>query len=251
MKVPGVPYQPGKHPRARLNPTAVVLHRTYGSWPGDYAIGRNGRGGEPIGFHFLIGKNEGEWVQFYDTSVVCNHAAGANSWAVGIEISGRNEDPLTAWQRRALRVILDAVLPAHGIPRTYTTAGRRRKINGCLPHSLVPGSDHTDLVTEAGWAATMGAPTGPPASWGDTARTNLTQLLEDNVPAYFLVTDDPTTKGDLPKGAVIRVTADTWAHLTPDDWSVEQELFGAKQPQPINQPKARSIQRTRLAGTAL
>ncbi len=77
------------------------------------------------------------------------------------------------------------------------------------------------------------------------------QLLEDNVPAYFLVTDDPTTKGDLPKGAVIRVTADTWAHLTPDDWSVEQELFGAKAPQPINQPKARSIQRTRLAGTAL
>ena len=92
--------------------------------------------------------------------------------------------------------------------------------------------------------------TGAPAGPAPTPPT-IVQPLEDNVPAYFLVTDDPTTKGDLPKGAVIRVTADTWAHLTPDDWSVEQELFGAKQPQPINQPKARSIQRTRLAGTAL
>jgi hypothetical protein len=104
VKVPGIPFDPGKHPQGPLAPTAIVLHRTYGAFGKDgyrsaYAIGKNGRGGTGIGFHFLIGKNAGQVVQFYDTAVEAAHAKGANSWSVGIEFDGVNEDVLTDWRR--------------------------------------------------------------------------------------------------------------------------------------------------------
>ena len=82
----------GPPPGGLLVPTAVVLHRTYGSWAGDFAVGKNGRSGQPIGFHFLVGK-DGRAVQFYDTNTVCNHAKGANMWSIGVEFEGRNEGP--------------------------------------------------------------------------------------------------------------------------------------------------------------
>ena len=135
------------------------MHRTYGSWAGDFSIGRDGRREngvmKPIGFHFLIGKEEGRWAQFYDTAVSCNHAAGANSWAVGIEVEGRNEQPLTDWQVRACRWVITAICNKHGIPKTYTDTGSRRRINGVLPHSLVPGSTHTDKISRADWDRIM------------------------------------------------------------------------------------------------
>jgi hypothetical protein len=133
----------------------VVLHRTYGSltkdgYKGAYNIGKNGRAGVGIGFHFLVGKNEGQWVEFYDMLTKCAHAKGANTWAIGVEFDGVNEGPLTDWQIRAGAWILAGINNAIGIPiDRYTIGGPRRKINGPLPHSLVPGSNHTDLVTEA------------------------------------------------------------------------------------------------------
>ena len=181
MKVTGVPFDQGKHARGVFKPTAIILHRTYGKWSGDYNIGKNGRREgktiAPIGFHFLIGKDEGQWVQFYDTAVKCNHAAGGNSWAIGIEISGRNEDPLTDWQVRALRWILTAVCDAHDIPKMYTDTGARRRLNLCMPHALVPGSTHTDKITRADWdrvfppASAAPLPTGRPTiKYGDSGR---------------------------------------------------------------------------------
>ena len=97
MRVAGVEFIQGRHPGGLLVPTAVVLHRTYGRWAGDFAVGKNGRSGQPIGFHFLVGK-DGRAVQFYDTSTVCNHAKGANMWSIGVEFEGRNEDQLTDGQ---------------------------------------------------------------------------------------------------------------------------------------------------------
>lgn len=35
MRVPGVPFDQGNHPQGNLNPTAVVVHRTYGTLNGD------------------------------------------------------------------------------------------------------------------------------------------------------------------------------------------------------------------------
>lgn len=168
MRVPGIPFDDGLHPQGVLVPSAIVLHRTYGvlgkdTYKGAYSIGKNGRGGVGIGFHFLVGKNEGQVVQFYDTSTGAAHAKGANSWSVGIEFDGVNEDPLTDWQVAQAAKIIAAACDAHRIPRTYTTSGQRRRIAGCLPHSLVPGSDHGDLVTVDDWnriaARWTGAPT--------------------------------------------------------------------------------------------
>ena len=151
MRVTNCPQDPGLHPQGPLTPTAIVWHRTYGKWPGDYAVGKNGRDGVGIGFHFLIGKASMRWNQFYDTMIEAAHALGANNWAIGIELEGTNDEPLTDWQVAALRWITQMVCDAHKIPRTYTNTGARRKINGILPHLLVPGSTHTDTISWADW----------------------------------------------------------------------------------------------------
>ncbi|CAB4195032.1 N-acetylmuramoyl-L-alanine amidase domain [uncultured Caudovirales phage] len=155
MRVSGVPFDQGKHPQGALIPTAVVMHRTYGTLNGDgfksaYSIGKNGRSGLGIGFHFLVGKNEGQWVQFYDTTVKSAHAKGANSWAIGIEFDGVNEGPLTDWQVRAGAAICRAISEAHGIPLTYWD-GPRQRVTGYLGHASVPTSTHTDRLTREDW----------------------------------------------------------------------------------------------------
>ena len=170
MKVQGVPFDQGNHPQGTLNPTAVVVHRTYGTLEGDgfksaYSIGKNGRNGLGIGFHFLVGKNEGQWVQFYDTQVKAAHAKGANSWAIGIEFDGINEGPLTDWQVRAGAAICSAISAAHGIPLTYYD-GARQQVAGYLAHASVPTSTHTDRLTREDWdriAQLAGGAEPPPA----------------------------------------------------------------------------------------
>ena len=159
MLIGGVPYDRGNHPQGPLHATAVVLHRTYGSLNGDgfkgaYSVGKNGRSGLGIGFHFLIGKNEGQWVQFYDTGVKAAHAKGANSWAIGIEFDGVNEGPLTDWQVKAGAWIIVVLTKEAGIPCTYYE-GARKQVTGFLSHVSVPTSNHTDRVTREDWDRMM------------------------------------------------------------------------------------------------
>lgn len=165
MRVANIHFDQGKHPQGRLAPTAVVLHRTYGAlgkdtYAGAYSIGKNGRAGVGIGFHFLIGKKNDQAVQFYDTTTEAAHAKGANSWAVGIEFDGVNEDILTDWQVNTAAIILAACSDAHGIPLTYYD-GPRARVAGVLPHASVPGSDHTDRVTRRDWERIMAATRRP------------------------------------------------------------------------------------------
>lgn len=173
MRVPGVPFDQGRNGSGPLEPTAIVLHRTYGSWLGDYQVGKRGRPDGPgIGFHFLIGKASTRWVQFYDTAQKTGHAKGANSWSVGIEFEGTDADALTEWQVAAAAQIIGAVTAAHVIPRTYYAGeSGRRRVNGCLAHRAVPGSDHTDAVTYADWARIAArwtiAPLTPPNHTND------------------------------------------------------------------------------------
>jgi hypothetical protein len=178
MKISGVPFDQGNHPQGSFAPTAVVLHRTYGTLTGDgfksaYSIGKDGRGGVGIGFHFLVGKHEGQWVQFYDTNVKSAHAKGANSWAIGIEFDGVNDGPLTAWQINAGAIICAAISEAHGIPLDYYD-GQRKQVACFLAHASVPTSTHTDRLTQGDWskivdaigcwsAAAGGAPVPAPA----------------------------------------------------------------------------------------
>jgi hypothetical protein len=146
-----------------LNPTAVILHRTYGSWNGDYSVGV-GTGREGIGFHFLVGKNSGNWVQFYDTRTKCSHAKGANSWSVGIEFEGKNEEPLTDWQIEAggkvvrwlsgdIPISLDA----------YYDGPRKGQSSEYRGHRTVADSDHGDYITRSDFdkMALGGAPPLP------------------------------------------------------------------------------------------
>lgn len=80
---------------------------------------------------------------------------------------------------------------------------------------------------------------------------------DEDMIRYFQLVNGPDAgsnnpAADLPKGAVVMVTASTWAWLTPDDWTVEQEINGATPAMlvPIDQPKMRSMQRTRLNANA-
>lgn len=101
-----------KAPGDSINPHAVVMHRTIGHWAGDYAV--LGRSREPS-VQFLVGQDQGQWVQYYDTLVGCNHACDAKSWSVGIEFSGQNGETLTDWQVLAGAIIASQLLDAHGI----------------------------------------------------------------------------------------------------------------------------------------
>jgi hypothetical protein len=148
-KMPGIPFDQGSEAQGSLSPTAVILHRTYGSWAGDYSVGV-GTGRPGIGFHFLVGKQPGNWVQFYDTRTKCSHAAGANSWSVGIEFEGKNEQPLTDWQIDAGGQIVRWLAGDVGIPLDAFYHGARkgqsREFRG---HSTVADSDHTDYITRS------------------------------------------------------------------------------------------------------
>ena len=140
--------QPAKH----LDPVAVVLHRTYGFWIGDMLTLLKGR---VPSVHFLIGKTEGQWCQMVPVNVVANHAARANGWAVGIELTGRNEEPLTDWQVARVAEIAEWLHEKHGIPLAfYYEGGRVSEFAGWLSHANVhtaPKYRHSDMVTLSDW----------------------------------------------------------------------------------------------------
>jgi hypothetical protein len=94
---PDVPQDPGDG--GILRPIAVrtvTLHRTIGTWPGDFSVGKH-RNHNQGTFQFLIGQAPGQWVQFYAVNTFCSHAAGSNEVGPGIEISGQNGGLLHGW----------------------------------------------------------------------------------------------------------------------------------------------------------
>lgn len=105
-----------------MTPLAIVLHRTYpprkkveyDSYPGDYG---SIKAKELC--QFLIGKEEGEYVQFMSTDRVAYHCDGANWKAFGVELSGYNEEPLTEWQIARLHDVLQYGHDHYAIPLTY------------------------------------------------------------------------------------------------------------------------------------
>lgn len=155
-RMPGIPFDQGSESQGSLSPSAVILHRTYGSWNGDYSVGV-GTGRPGIGFHFLIGKKDGNWVQFYDTRTKCSHCAGANSWSVGIEFEGTDADVLTDWQVRAGGDVIRFLSNDVGVPLDAFYEGPRkgqsREFRG---HKTVEGSDHTDAVTRSDFDRMVG-----------------------------------------------------------------------------------------------
>jgi len=167
--IDGWPHDPTP-PKGSLSPQAVVLHRTYGGYGGDYSVGKQGI------FQFLIGQQVGQYVQFMSTESVAYHCNGANFRAFGVELTGTNEDALTDWQVEKLGEILHYAAGL-GIPLTYqdplTTAPASISVNhsgfvGVISHISVMTDDgtaqHTDLTTPADYARAVGntpAPTPP------------------------------------------------------------------------------------------
>lgn len=143
---------------------AVVLHRTYGYWPGDYSVGKQGI------FQFLIGKADGNWVQFAPSEDCQWHCNGANRYAVGIELEGTNDDPLTDWQAARLGDVLRWVNATHGVPLEYldpfgvapasvwVNSGNFR---GVISHVSVKTDDgssqHGDFILPADFQRALGA----------------------------------------------------------------------------------------------
>jgi hypothetical protein len=138
-----------------LTPVAITLHRTYGGWSGDYSVGKN----QGL-FQFLVGQDDGQWVQFADTNRVSYHCNGANFKSFGIELTGTNEDVLTPWQVARLGEILHWAHDTHGIPLDYLDPGstppasvhvNSGSFSGVISHVSVQTDDgsaqHSDLVT--------------------------------------------------------------------------------------------------------
>ena len=152
-----------------IQPTAVVLHRTVGRWPSDLSIGTHGGRPGYVSFHFLVGQDDGQWTQFAPVDVLCNHAAGANGWAFGIEISGMPDEELTGWQIERVAAILRWARDEWGIPldKYDGSQGRIGAWNGVIDHRHIaapPGTAHADGVEDADWAricAAIGQPVIP------------------------------------------------------------------------------------------
>jgi hypothetical protein len=151
-----------------LTPIAVVLHRTYGQWPGDYSVIKRGKLCQ-----ILIGKEPGQWVQFASTDQVHYHCNGANFRAFGVELTGVNEDPLTDWQVQRLHDVLVYASSAHGIPLDYLDPAsvplasvwvNGGGFRGVLSHVSVRTDDgssqHTDAISSADYARAFGTTTG-------------------------------------------------------------------------------------------
>jgi hypothetical protein len=113
--------------------------------------------------HWLIGEDEGQWVQFYPIDETCAHAAGANSWSVGIEFSGIGRPvgpgqyefpPLTDWQLNAGAHIVRELIDGWGIRDEFLedADGRVAWFSGFLNHSNVatePRYTHYDHISRA------------------------------------------------------------------------------------------------------
>lgn len=220
--VPGCPQDPGVY-HGPLAPIAVVLHRTYGAWPGDYSVGKQGI------FHILLGKDEGRWAQFAPTEIVQWHCNGANGKAFGVEIEGTNDEPLTDWQAARLGDVLRYARDAHGIPLDYLDPDSvprasvhvndgtfRGVISHCSVQTDDGSSQHGDFITVADYQRAVGT-TPTPAKGKKKPMDMVTRfgLGPDDV----YLTDWQTKRKITPKEQAM------WKYFGGQVRSIDQEIF--------------------------
>lgn len=194
-------------PMGSLSPEAVTLHRTYGYWPGDYAVIRNNSLCQ-----FLIGKDNGNWVQFMDSTAVAYHCNGANFRAVGIELEGTNDDPLTDWQAARLGDVLRFLSAEHGIPLDYldpnsvpaaSVSVNHSGFRGVISHVSVATDDgssqHSDEVSVADFQRALGTPAPTPPEEDDDMKGKLFRV--DGQPNVWYVSG--TTRVGVPDQAAL------------------------------------------------
>lgn len=150
--IPGVPIDVGVWHGEHVCRPEVTCHRTYGAWGGDYStIKYNGLA------HLLIGKDEGQWVQFAPANIVQWH--DAVNVGYGIEVTGINEDDMTDWQVRCLAYCMPQLENMIGVPRVYSDGSDGwvdvNYWNGWHSHNMIipsgGGSQHTNLWKRSDW----------------------------------------------------------------------------------------------------
>jgi hypothetical protein len=162
------PYDPGNAGLSRgIEVQTVTLHRTIGSWRGDYSVGKT-RDHNSGTFQFLIGQSPGQWVQFYPVNTFCSHAAGSNNVGPGLELSGQNGEPLTDWQIEALGRVMRWLRDDWGIAPTFRKGDPRTWYDRTGPSGFVchnsvaypPDTSyhHHDYITADEFARAMGQP---------------------------------------------------------------------------------------------
>ncbi|MCG8602885.1 MAG: N-acetylmuramoyl-L-alanine amidase [Verrucomicrobiales bacterium] len=163
--------------RPALNAKGIVLHRTAGYFStGDYAVGKwgNYRGqshkGSSLGFHFLLGEEEGEWIQFCSIKKHVSHVRVWSSHYVGIEFSGdvgqyrdgyKYGEDLTDWQIKKGVQIIKWITGQLGIPRDELQHQSKMfqhdsVFHGLLGHRDLSGNTHADSPNKGDWARIMG-----------------------------------------------------------------------------------------------
>lgn len=176
--MPGVQRVPRWNHQARpsLNPTSIILHRTAGHFAtGDTACGKWGhpngprRKGVTLGFHFLVGKNRGEAIQFCSIKKRVSHVRRHSAKSIGIEISGDigqyrdgliHGEALTEFQvQEVARICLWAGAES-GVPMVRISHDKRMfthngKHAGLLAHRDLTGNTHADSPNHDDWKAIM------------------------------------------------------------------------------------------------
>lgn len=168
MRVSGVPWG-GEHGHGQKSrTTAGVVHNTYGQWGGDVnVVGQNGSS------HFVVGKEDGQWIQLADTDSITYNCGNwtMNNCSVSIEFTGTSDEDLTSWQVKAGAHIIQEVSEYYGIPMTYDDGSDGPNdtppFSGWYSHRAIQpdsGSQHSDFISWPEWTAMMnnaGIPTVP------------------------------------------------------------------------------------------
>lgn len=150
--IPGIPIDVGNWHGEHVCRPQVTCHRTYGAWGGDYSVIKsNGLA------HLLIGKFEGQWVQFAPANIVQWH--DAVNVGYGIEITGVNEEDFTDWQLRCMAYVVPQLERLIGVPRVYSDGSDGwvdvNYWNGWHSHNMIipsgGGSQHTNLWKVSDW----------------------------------------------------------------------------------------------------
>lgn len=157
--------------RPELKAVGIVLHRTAGHFAtGDYNVGKYGhysgsRKGNSLGFHFLVGKKEGESIQFCSIDKKVSHV---RKWAgsyIGIELSGdigqykdglTHGENLTDWQIEEVARIISWVCKKLDIPITQIKHEKKMfqhntPFHGLLAHRDLNGNTHADSPNKKDW----------------------------------------------------------------------------------------------------
>jgi len=159
MRVSGVPWG-GEHGHGPSGPVTMgIVHNSYGGYSGDVATVQNSGLA-----HFVIGKDEGQWIQLADTDSVTWNCGNweANNSSVAIEFTGTSEEDLTDWQIRAGAHVIKEVSNHYGLSMSYDDGSNgpidNAPFHGWYSHRAIQpdqGSQHSDFISWPEWNAMM------------------------------------------------------------------------------------------------